>query len=112
MPITGTPFFTAASMVESSLLEERIAVDLVDADRAAEHDEEIGVLGGTEIVDAGFEIAERDAAILQHAFQGAGILEGDMAYGDGVLHRLPSSAPAQARILRREARPQLTISDA
>src|SRR5262245_64349184 len=37
------------------LLQQRIAVDLVDADRTAEHEEEVGRLGGVEIVDAGFE---------------------------------------------------------
>ena len=35
------------------LLEEGIALDLVDADRAAEHDEEIGVARRRQIIDAG-----------------------------------------------------------
>ena len=68
------------------LLQKGIAVDLIDADRTAEHDEEIGILGRGEIVDAGFEIVKRDAAISEHALERAGILEGDMTYGDGVAH--------------------------
>src|ERR1700680_4494008 len=86
MPITGVPSVTAASDGRELILDEGIAVDLVDADRATEHKQEVSVLGGGEVVYARFEIAERDAAVCEHAFQGAGILEGDMAYGDGVLH--------------------------
>lgn len=74
------------------LLDEGIAVDLVDADRAAEHDEKVGAVRRGEIVDAGFEITKRDAAILQHGLERTRILEGDMAYGDGVLHA--ASLPA------------------
>jgi hypothetical protein len=39
------------------LLEKRIAVDFVNADRATEHDDEIGVPRRAQIVDAGFERA-------------------------------------------------------
>src|SRR5262245_6573467 len=39
------------------LFEEGIALDLVDADRAAEHEEEVGRLGGVEVVRGRLEIA-------------------------------------------------------
>src|SRR5262249_23741294 len=60
------------------LLEERIAVDLIDADRRAEHDEDVGVLGRREIIDAGLQIAKLDAAAGNCVFQRAGILEGNV----------------------------------
>ena len=68
------------------VFQERIAVDLVYADRSAEDRYEIGVLGGRKIVDAGLQIGEADAAALEHGLERAGILEGDMADGDGIFH--------------------------
>jgi hypothetical protein len=41
--------------------QEGVAGDLIDADRAAEHDEEIGALRVRQIVDARLQIAKRDA---------------------------------------------------
>ncbi|GEM_PF-1603472 len=41
--------------------QEGVAGDLIDADQAAEHDEEIGALRVRQIVDARLQIAKRDA---------------------------------------------------
>src|SRR5215471_10513939 len=67
-------------------LQEGIALDLVDADRSAEHDEEVGSLCRAEVVNTGLEVVEHNAAVLQHAGERAGIFESDVTNGDGVLH--------------------------
>src|SRR5262245_10686612 len=92
------------------LVEKRIALDFVDADRTAEHEQKVGHLGGVQIVDAGFEIAEGDAAVLKQPGQDARVLEGDMTDGDGVLYHSPNASVR--RHCARERPVLLTISDA
>ena len=66
--------------------QERIAVELVDADRTAEHDENVGVLGLRQVVDASLQGAQRDAARGECIFQRARVLEANMSDGDGFFH--------------------------
>src|SRR5579875_991020 len=70
-------------------LEERIAVVLVDADRPAEHHQQIAIreLRGREIVGRRVAIARLVAARRQRRREGVEILEGDVADGDGRRHQ-------------------------
>ena len=86
------------------VLEEGIAVDLVDADGAAEHEKEIGVQRRRQVVSPGLQILEADAALLEHGAERAGILEGDMVDGDGILHDVPPSALGPANLCAGRAR--------
>src|SRR5258708_27101217 len=92
------------------VLEEGIGRGLVDADRAAQPNHEIGVpeVAGVEVVEPGLAVADAEAALPQHRREAAEILERDVPDGErgGGLHqRLLSEGAAfwKARPLR--ARP-------
>jgi len=66
------------------VVEERVLREIADTDGATENDEQIGGRDalGTQVVDAGINIADRVPSLAQQRVQQAEVLEGDVADRD------------------------------
>ena len=69
-----------------AVVEEGIAINIVDADRAAQHDQQVGGFGGVERVDTGLQYLQLPALCRQQWLQGAEVFKGDVLQDDRVLH--------------------------
>ena len=85
MPSVGAPARSRRSISAISSAEKGIERLVVDADRAAEHDEQVGriTLDGAEVIHAGFEVAHRNSARGEDRGEDAQVLEGDVADNRG-----------------------------
>ena len=81
MPRAGAPAAQPPLDQRDLFAEKGIERLVVDADRAAEHDEQVGriTLDSAEVVHAGFEVAHRNSARGEHRGEDAQVLEGDVA---------------------------------